>query len=88
VTDDDKRPRTVPQHEIDAQILRDKTARLRELRLAREAASGPVVRKVAPAAKSRKAAGGGGGGGGSKGSTRSVSLADWLDTQDREGRRN
>lgn len=75
-----------PQHEIEARALREKSARLRELRLAHEAANGPPVRKV-PTAKPRKSSGGGGSGGG-KTKARSVSLADWLNTQDREGRRN
>ena len=74
--------RAVPQHEVDAQIIREKTARLRELRMAREAVDGPPVPKV-PTAKPRKSPSGT-----SKPTTQSVSLADWLSTQDREGRRN
>jgi hypothetical protein len=38
--------KAVPQHEADARLLREKTARLKELRLAHEAnahAGGPVV---------------------------------------------
>ena len=92
MSDDDKRAKDKPaggrpQHEIDAQALREKVARLRELRLAHEAANGPPVRKV-PAVKPRKSSGGGGNGSGGKTKARSVSLSDWLDTQAREGRRN
>jgi hypothetical protein len=77
-------PRAVPQHEIDAQNLREKSARLRELRLAQEAVNGPPVRKVPPA-KPRKSSSGVGSG---KSTAQSVSLADWLSSQEREGRRN
>ncbi|MCC6781049.1 MAG: hypothetical protein IT537_31135 [Hyphomicrobiales bacterium] len=78
----------MPQHEIDAQILHEKSARLRELRLAREAAGGG---KPAPPASALRRSGGAGKKGGTasgKGAGKSVSLSDWLKTQDREGRRN
>lgn len=65
----------IPQHEVDARLLREKTARLRELRLAREAtaaaAAGPVAGKKKPGKPREK--------------TRS--LSDWLVTQQNEGRR-
>jgi hypothetical protein len=73
--------KAVPQHELDAQALREKTARLRELRLAQEAAtgktaSGPPVRRAATKNAPRKAG------------QKSVPLSEWLATQQKEGRRN
>jgi hypothetical protein len=78
-----RRPAARPQHEIDAQILREKSARLREQRLARDAAlSGGTPPPKAPRkpaakapAKERKA-------------ERSVSLSEWRSVQERDGRRN
>jgi hypothetical protein len=75
--------KTLPQHEIDAQITREKMARLRALRLAQEAAKGPVVKPVAS-----KRAGGGGKKASAGASAKTKSLADWLSTQEKEGRRN
>jgi hypothetical protein len=74
--------KTVPQHEIDAQMTREKMARLRALRLAQEAAN-PAARKPATSAKrtgTKKSAG--------KAGEKSVSLSDWLTTQEKQGRRN
>jgi hypothetical protein len=73
--------KAVPQHELDAQVMREKIARLRELRLAQEAvtgktASGPPVRRVATKKAPRKA------------DQKSVPLSEWLATQQKEGRRN
>jgi hypothetical protein len=84
VTDgfEDKSTKAVPQHEIDAQLLREKTARLRELRLAQEAKNGTTpapVKKKARKSGDKSEAGTGGKG---------VSLSDWLSTQQKEGRRN
>jgi hypothetical protein len=88
VTDssDDKAERAgakaVPQHELDAQALREKTARLRELRLAQEAATGktaggpPVKRTATKKTAARKPG------------EKSVPLSEWLATQQKEGRRN
>jgi hypothetical protein len=83
----DKRGKSVSQLEQDAQALHDKTARLRELRLAHEAANGPVkpapqsrptaARKPAKSGKSKSGA-----------SKDRGSLADWLATQDDQGRRS
>lgn len=82
---DDKAERAgakaVPQHELDAQALREKTARLRELRLAQEAATGktaggPPVRRAATKKAPHKA------------DQKSVPLSEWLATQQKEGRRN
>jgi len=73
--------KTVPQHEIDAQILREKTARLRALRLAQEAANASMsgtTGKRGPAKKKSPV----------KAEEKSVSLSDWLTTQEKEGRRN
>lgn len=73
--------KTVPQHEIDAQLLREKTARLRALRLAQEAANGSMSGTTGkPSAAKKKSP--------RKSAERSVSLSDWLTTQDKEGRRN
>jgi hypothetical protein len=73
-----------PQHEIDAQATREKMARLRALRLAHEATNPPPPPKRAATGKrsspGKKSA--------DKPSGRSVSLSDWLATQDKEGRRN
>ncbi len=84
--------KTVPQHEIDAQLLREKSARLRELRLKQEAAGGGVEkRSVRPARKSGatgKEAGKGGGKGADKEGGSGVSLSEWLNSQERQGRRN
>jgi hypothetical protein len=68
----------VSQYEAEARATREKTARLRELRLAREAAEG----KSAPAAKrapAKKA--------GKPAKTKPVGLADYLNSQERSGRR-
>ena len=72
--------KAMSQHEADAQLVREKTARLRELRLAQEAANnsasgaaiarGTAIKKKAD--KPRKKA---------------PSLSDWLVTQQKEGRR-
>jgi hypothetical protein len=68
--------------EIDARLMREKTARLRELRLAAEAANGPVAPKRSPASKpppKKKKSGPSG--------EKGPSLSDWLDTQQNQGRR-
>ena len=74
--------KSLPQHEIDAQITREKMARLRAMRLAQEAAN-PTPRKPATSGKrtgAKKSA--------SKAGEKSVSLSDWLTSQEKEGRRN
>jgi hypothetical protein len=82
--DNSQRPsgKTVPQHEIDAQITREKMARLRALRLAQEAANGPAVKPttIRKRAGSKNASG--------KAPDKGKSLSDWLSTQEKEGRRN
>jgi hypothetical protein len=84
----DKRGKPLTQLEQDAQALHEKTARLRELRLAHEAAnpalkSQPAVaRKPAKSGTSKSRAGKSG-----KSKDRG-SLADWLATQDDQGRRS
>jgi hypothetical protein len=82
--DNSQRPsgKTVPQHEIDAQITREKMARLRALRLAQEAANGPAVKPAAGRKRTavKKAPG--------RSSAKTKSLSDWLSTQEKEGRRN
>jgi hypothetical protein len=78
IFDDKSAPvKTVPQHEIDAQLLREKTARLRALRLAQEAANGSMSGTTGKRTAAKK-----------KSAEKSVSLSDWLTTQDKEGRRN
>jgi hypothetical protein len=82
--DNSQRPsgKTLPQHEIDAQVTREKMARLRALRLAQEAANGGVVKPVTRSKRpARKTASG-------KSPEKGKSLSDWLSTQEKEGRRN
>jgi hypothetical protein len=72
--------RPIPQHEADARLLREKTARLRELRLAHEAnahAGSPAVvsGKKNLTKKTKKRA------------DKTQSLSHWLTTQQNEGRR-
>jgi hypothetical protein len=91
VADSDKREKpgskAMSQIELDAQALREKTARLRELRLAHEAAKGtdvkgrpsaPVRTIRPPAAKKGRA---------TKPAAKG-SLSDWLDSQKDQGRRS
>jgi hypothetical protein len=73
--------KAVPQHEIDAQLLREKTARLRALRLAQEAANNSMSGTTGKRSTAKKKSPG-------KAGEKSVSLSDWLTTQDKEGRRN
>jgi len=77
-------PKAVPQHEIDAQLLREKTARLRALRLAQEAKNGTAGTPAAGKKRTRKSGSKSAETSGGKG----VSLSDWLSTQQKEGRRN
>jgi len=81
----EKRERAVieamSQHEADARLLREKTARLRALRLAQQAAStaaGVAATPNGPAAIRKKAG---------KPREKAPSLSDWLATQQKEGRR-
>ena len=71
------RTKVMSQLEMDAQRIREKTARLRELRLAQEAANGGAAAH-APAAKKKNARQSGENG---------ASLSDWLDAQHDQGRR-
>jgi hypothetical protein len=85
----DKRGKPLSQLEADAQALHEKTARLRELRLAHEAANPtakPAPQSRPPAA--RKSAKGGAKSGKSGASKDRGSLADWLTTQENQGRRS
>jgi hypothetical protein len=87
----DKRGKHLSQLEQDAQALHDKTARLRELRLAHEAAN-PTA-KPAPQPRpgaARKPAKSGGAKSGKSGKSAKDrgSLADWLTTQENQGRRS
>ena len=82
---DDKAEQTgvkaVPQHEIDAQILREKSARLRELRLAQQASGQGVTATPSKRSATKKTSG-------KSNNKKSVPLSDWLNTQQKEGRRN
>lgn len=73
--------KAIPQHEVDARLLREKAARLKELRLAHEAtnvrAGSPAV--VSGLKKLKKRTG--------KSADKNQSLSDWLTTQQNEGRR-
>jgi hypothetical protein len=68
-----------PSPEQEAQAVRDKTARLRALRLARDAANPPPPPAAKRAAPKKKAG---------KSSETGPSLSEWLTTQQNEGRRN
>jgi hypothetical protein len=65
------------EYEVAAAAVRLKTERLKALRLARDAAAPPK----APAAPKRKSAA-------SKKKPKTGNLADWLDTEAKEGRRS
>jgi hypothetical protein len=70
-----------PSPEAEAQAVRDKTARLRALRLARDAelaANAPPAPPKRAASKKKPARSG----------EKGPSLSDWLSTQQTEGRRN
>jgi hypothetical protein len=70
------------QQEIDAQVIREKIARLRELRLAYEAANNSttgVVRGGGHTAINKKPR---------KSDEKPLPLSEWLATQNKEGRRN
>jgi hypothetical protein len=67
------------QHEADAQRLREKTARLRELRLAQEAANATGAAATSKSTAVKKRAG--------KRPEKGPSLSDWLATQQNQGRR-
>jgi hypothetical protein len=73
--------KAMSQVEIDAQRIREKTARLRELRLAQEAANASAAARApvrsAPAKKKQAR----------KPGEKGPSLSDWLDTQQSQGRR-
>jgi hypothetical protein len=91
----DKRGKPLSQLEQDAHALHEKTARLRELRLAHEAANGaarpaPQSRPVAPRkpAKSGTSKSGAAKSGKSRAAKDRGSLADWLATQEDQGRRS
>ena len=76
-----RRGKAVMAYELEARAIEEKTARLRALRLAREAelaASAPAAPKKA-ASRAKAPA---------RLSERAATLSDWLATQQREGRRN
>jgi hypothetical protein len=86
----DKRGKSMSQLEQDAQALHEKTARLREMRLAHEAAN-PSAKPAPPSrpAAARKSAKSGGAKSGKSGAGKDRgSLADWLATQENQGRRS
>jgi hypothetical protein len=67
------------EYEAAGDAMREKTARLRELRLARDAAEAAMP-KATPAVKKKKAA--------KKGQAKPGTLSDWLDNQKGSGRRS
>jgi hypothetical protein len=73
--------KAIPQHEVDARLLREKAARLKELRLAHEAtnayAGSPALLSGQKKLKKRNG----------KSADKGQSLSDWLTTQQNEGRR-
>jgi hypothetical protein len=72
--------KAMSQHEADAQAIREKTTRLRALRLAREGPTTPLAAAIAgQSATVKKKAG--------KQRKKAPSLSDWLATQQKEGRR-
>ena len=72
--------KAMSQHEADAEAIRQKTTRLRALRLAREGPTMPLAAAQAsgPATIKKKAG---------KRPEKAPSLSDWLATQQSEGRR-
>jgi hypothetical protein len=88
----DKRGKSMSQLEQDAQALHEKTTRLRELRLAHEAANGvakPAPQsRLAPARKRSGTSKSGGKSGKSGAGKDRGSLADWLANQEDQGRRS
>jgi hypothetical protein len=72
--------KSVAQHEIDAQLMREKTARLRALRLAQQGSNpsptGTVIKRGAVKKTSGKSA------------VKPRPLSEWLDAQEKQGRRN
>jgi hypothetical protein len=78
----EKRNKALPQHEADALLLREKTARLKELRLAHQAANAHAGAGAAVSSQkdAKKKTG--------KPAKRGPSLSDWLATQTNEGRRS
>jgi hypothetical protein len=78
--------KAVPQYELDARALEEKTARLRAQRLAHEAATGVTTAapiKVRRASSGSKKAAGKGPDGKS-----SQNLAEWLASQEKSGHRS
>jgi hypothetical protein len=73
--------KAVPQHEVDARLLREKAARLKELRLAHEATNAHASSPAVDSGQKKLKKGTG------KSADKSQSLSDWLTTQQNEGRR-
>jgi hypothetical protein len=81
-SDDKSKPagaKSLPQHEIDAQLAREKMARQRALRLAAEAGK-PAVATPARRTAGKKTS--------AKSDAKARPLSEWLDAQEKEGRRN
>jgi hypothetical protein len=72
--------KAIPQHEGDARLLREKAARLKELRLAHEATNAYAGSPAVVEQKKLKKRTG-------KSADKGQSLSDWLTTQQNEGRR-
>jgi hypothetical protein len=77
--------KVVPQYELDARALEEKTARLRALRLAHEAATGVATET---AIKVRRPSSGGKKASGKAAAGKSQNLAEWLATQQKSGHRS
>lgn len=88
---EDDAKKAMAEYEAQAIAIREKTERLRALRLAREAELGALAPKKPKAAVRKTVAKPGGRGAGKTRAANkpgSSTLADWLDEQDRSGRRS
>ena len=72
--------KSVPQHEIDARLVREKTERLRALRLAQAATNPSPAGSAGKPTSVKKTSG--------KSAAKPRPLSDWLDAQEKAGRRN
>ena len=72
--------KSVAQHEIDARLVREKTARLRALRLAQGGANPSPTGTASKRSTVKKKSG--------TSTEKPRPLSEWLDAQDKEGRNN
>jgi hypothetical protein len=73
-------PKGIPQYEIDAEAVREKTARLRDLRLAQGAAGKTGAATTGKRTATKKKTG--------KSAEKAVPLSDWLNNEQEGGHRN